>query len=297
MNNKPEHFIHQLDDVFDMYSEVCEWLNELGFEFSRNRYGKYKKHFDSFVEICKTKSNVESKDKILDFKRGFDNAYIEANEIIRVYNNLKGIESTQFIEQIKRTVSGQEFRANSDNDQARDFLFELSVACRFIKAGFNVSLTGICDVVVDLSDGGTLFIECKRIKSENKIEANIKKANKQIANRIKTVPSSKARGLVAVNITDLLPKTNIFLPDTVQASTAIHRTISNNFVKQQILNFSAGINSKCLGVMCESAMMHYLSGQTAASGLSYSRHTQYLPYADSPLFESIVKKISRQDIK
>lgn len=297
MNNKPEHFIHQLDDVFDMYSEVCEWFNELGFEFSRNRYGKYKKHFDSFIEMGTTKSKIENKDEILDFKRGFDNAYIEANEIIRVYNNLKAIESTQFIEQIKKTLSGQEFRANSDNDQARDFLFELSVACRFIKAGFNVSLTGVCDVVVDLSDGGTLFIECKRIKSENKIEANVKKANKQITKRIKTVPSSKARGLLAVNITDLLPKTNMFFPDTVQASTAIHRGASNNFVKQRILNFAAGMNNKCLGVMCESAMMHYLSGHAVASGLMYSRHTEYLPYADSPLFESIVKKISRQDIK
>jgi len=297
VDNRPDNFVHQFEDVIEMYSEVCDWFNELGFSYSKNRYGLYKRHFDKFIEMAKTSTVPDDKDELIRFKRQFDNAYIEVNEIIRIYNNLKSINSSEFIEQIKIIVSGQEFRANSDNDQARDFLFELSVACRFIKAGFSVSLTGICDVVVDLGDDGTLFVECKRIKSENKIDKNVKKANKQIVKRVQLHKSSKVKGLVAINVTDLLPKTNMFFPDSMPATTAIHRGASNNFIRQKLEKLKAGMTNKCLGVLCESAMMHYFSKESKIPGFSYSRHTEYIAYSDSALFESLVPKISRQDIK
>jgi hypothetical protein len=297
VDNRPDNFVHQFEDVIDMYGEVCDWFNELGFSYSKHRYGLYKRHFDKFIDMAKKSSTLDDKDELIKFKRQFDNAYIEVNEIIRIYNNLKSINSSEFIEQIKIIVSGQEFRANSDNDQARDFLFELSVACRFIKAGFPVSLTGICDVVVDLGIDGTLFVECKRIKSENKIDKNVKKANKQIIERVQLHKSSKVKGLVAINVTDLLPKTNMLFPDSMPATTAIHRGVSNNFVRQKLEKLKAGMSNKCLGVLCESAMMHYFSKESNIPGFSYSRHTEYIAYSDSVMFESLVPKISRQDIK
>ncbi|MEP1446260.1 MAG: hypothetical protein ABJK37_09150 [Paraglaciecola sp.] len=297
MDNRPEYFVHQFEDVINMYDEVCDWFNELGFSYSKKRYGLYKKHIDNFIDMTKSSSLQNDNDELLTFKRAFDNAYIEVNEIIRVYNNLKLIKSSEFLEQIKKVISGHEFRANTDNDQARDFLFELSVACRFINAGFPVSLTGICDVVVDLGVDGTLFVECKRIKSENKIDKNVKKANKQIVQRVRLHKSSKVKGLVAINVTDLLPKTNMFHPDSMSATTAIHRGVSNNFVRQKLEKLKAGMTNKCLGVLCESATMHYFSKESNIPGFSYSRHTEYIPYLDNALFESLVPKLSQQDIK
>jgi hypothetical protein len=279
-----------------MYAEVCEWFNGLGVSYSKNRYGLYKQHFNEFTRLAEDPSRLEGED-LLSFKRKFDNAYLEVNEIIRIYNNLKDIDSGEFIAQIKKIASGQEFRANSDNDQARDFLFELSVASRFIKAGFGVSLSGICDVVVDLVQEGVLFVECKRIKSENKIGSNIKKANKQISSRIKSQVSSKVKGLVAINITDLLPKTNMLRPNSLQSGTAIHRGVSNNFIRQHLDVLSSGMHGKSLGVMCESSMMNYLSMESEKPGLFYSRHTEFIPYFQSELFENLAPKLSRQDIK
>ena len=297
MSNPTNQYVHQFDDLLFMYSDVCDWFSKLGFVYTRNRYGLYKKHFEQFLEIVKNQSVDELKGELLTFKKSFDNAYLEVNEIIRIYNNLKGIDSKEFLEQIKKVASGHEFRANGESDQARDFLFELSVASRFIKAGYSVSLSGICDVVVDMGAEGTLFVECKRIKSENKLDTNIKKANKQITKRIKSFASSKVKGLVAVNITDLLPQTNRFYPDSMNASTAIHRGVSNNYVKNRMIKFTSGQNNKCYGVLCESAMMHYLSAESEIPGFTYSRHTEYLGYLDSPVFESLSKKLSNQDIK
>ncbi len=252
-------FEHNFDNLMIMYDEVCDWFSGLGFEYSKNRYGIYKKCFKRFTELAEGKKKEED---LLRFKRSFDNAYIEVNEIIRIHNCLKNVDSSEFLSQVKKISSGQEFRGNTDNDQARDFLFELSVASRFIQADYSVSLKGICDVVVDLVDDGILFVECKRVKSEAQIKKNLKKANKQILKRMSSEPSSKVNGLVAVNITDLLPKTNMLYPDSQAAATAIHRGVSNNYVEPRLNKFVAGSNRKCFGVMVESAIMNYLSDQS-----------------------------------
>ncbi|ALQ07941.1 hypothetical protein D172_007635 [Pseudoalteromonas sp. Bsw20308] len=98
-------------------------------------------------------------------------------------------------------------------------------------------------------------------------------------------------------MTDLLPKTNMLFPDSMSATIAIHRGASNNFIRQKLEKLKAGMSNKCLGVLCESAMMHYFSRESNIPGFSYSRHTEHIAYSDSVLFESLVPKISRQDIK
>ncbi|WP_420588469.1 hypothetical protein [Bacterioplanoides sp.] len=287
------YYEHDFDNLILMYDEVCNWFSGLGFEYSKNRYGIYKRFFQKFIDLAEGKI-VE--DDLLGFKRSFDNAYIEVNEIIRIKNCLSNIEVSEFLDQVKKITSGQEFRGNTDNDQARDFLFELSIASRFIQAGYSVTLNGICDVVVDLVDDGMLFVECKRVKSEAQIEKNVKKANKQVLKRISSEKSSKVHGLVAVNITDLLPKTNMLYPDSQSAATAIHRGVSNNYVKARLDRFSAGSKNKCFGIMVESQIMNYLSDKALKNGFIYSRHTEYLPYTENSIFKRLAPKLSNQDI-
>jgi len=297
VNSHSDFFTHQFDDVLILYAEVCDWFSHLGFNYSKNRYGIYKKYFERFQYMKDKKSFDSINEGAIEFKRSFDNAYIEMNEIIRIYNCLKYIDSNEFLEQMKKVSSGQEFRASSNNDPARDFLFELSVACRFIKAGYKVSLNGICDVVVDLNNDGILFVECKRIKSASKIDKNVKKANKQIVTRIKGYKSSKVKGLVAINVTDLLPKNNMFITGSVQESTDIHRNHSNSFIRKNLEQLSLGMQNKSLGLMCESASMYYFLKESDQGGYTYSRHTEFLSYFDSPLFEKLVPELSSQDIK
>lgn len=285
------YYTHDFNNLIIMYDKVCCWLTDLGFEYSRNRYGIYKKVFDRFFALTK---NINNENDLMQFKKSFDNAYIEVNEIVRVHNCLKNLESSNFIDQIKKVTSGQEFRGNTNNDQARDFLFELSVASRFIRAGYSVSLTGTCDVIVDLGNDRTLFVECKRIMSAKQIDKNIKKASIQIAKRIKAQSSTNVHGLVAVNITDLLPKNRMLHP--VFNAFAIHRGISNNYVKNKLPQLSAGSKWKCFGVMVESAMMHYLHDRSTQQGFVYSRHTEFLPYSDNAKFKSLAPKLSDQDI-
>ncbi|EPI2816195.1 hypothetical protein ACS0KV_003412 [Vibrio alginolyticus] len=297
MENNTKNYVHKFEELLALYEDVCNWFDELGFSYTRHRYGVYKKHLENFLRMAEEKAFPKDKKDLLTFKAGFDSAYIEVHEIIRVYNGLKNIESSEFLEQIKKVASGREIRQKEGDDQARDFLFELSIAARFIKAGYSVSLTGVCDVVVDLGANGTLFVECKRIKSQNKIAANVKKANKQLIKRIKAAKTSKVRGLVAINVTDLLPYTLDLQPDSPQSVTYIHRGVSNKFTSDNATSLAEGMNRKCLGVMCESAKMQYFSKDADIVGFSCSRHTDYVPYYSDPLFKQLSQLLSNQDIK
>jgi len=295
MKSDDKHYSHQLDNLISLYAEACEWLGDLGVVYSKNRYGIYKQHFEKFTEIAN--SNVELKDEDqLSLKKKFDNAYLEVNQLIRIYERLKEINSEEFLGQIRKVASGQEFRANSENDQARDFLFELSIASRFMKAGFSTSLSGICDVVVELVGDGKLFVECKRIKSQAKIGANIKKASKQISNRLKADVSSKVYGLIAIDVSDLLPSLSAFRPNSREAGTAMHRLASNNFIRKNIEQIASESRGKSLGVMCVSEVMSHLLMEENTPALFYSRHTEFVPYCDSRILKELAPKISNQDI-
>ncbi len=77
------------------------------------------------------------------------------------------------------------------------------MAARFLKAGYEVDLRTITDIEVQIGDR-KLYVECKRIKSVKQLGKRISKANNQIRTRINKEISNKNRGMIALNLTDLL---------------------------------------------------------------------------------------------
>ncbi|HEH9408843.1 hypothetical protein [Aeromonas salmonicida] len=287
------YYSHQMENIQSMYSDACIWFDSLGFSYAKTRYGIYKKIFSEFLRRCDER---DFSGDIEEFKKKFDNAYLEVHEAIRIYHGLKSHETTEFLAQLKKVLSGQEFRAQSEDDKARDFLFELSVATRFINAGYKVDLKGDCDVVVELDDQQTLFVECKRVTSQKKLEKNIKKANTQLKNRLRKTGKPNAIGLVAIDITDLLPKIEKLPVNSNSEATNIHRAVSHNYLMKNIHSIISSKIDSCLGVMCTSSMMNYFSIESQLHGFQYSRHTDHIPYNYSQKYEALSQKLSNQDI-
>lgn len=289
-----EFYEHSFESLLDKYKDVCTWFTELGFNYAATRYGIYLKNIQKLNEWSKGNDifcNI-NKDELVNFMGTLLNSHIEANEIIRVYGDIQALNSQEYIEQIKKVISGQELRATAEKDQARDFLFELSTASRFLRAGYSVSLSGVCDIVVTLPDGTLLFVECKRVKSIKKLAKNIKTAAQQLDKRIKDSRSYKNIGLIAVNITDLLPKTYIHPSDSMQKAINYHRGIAGRFALENVESFAFGHKKNIIGVLCESSISKLLiSGEVA-----YSRHTGNIPYEKSVFFEQLAPKLSNQDI-
>lgn len=284
---------HEFSGLLSKFEEVCAWFDSLGFRFAITRYGIYHKNLQKLKELSNGEKVFRdtSGENLVVLIKEMMNSHVEANEIIRVYNDLKGLDIQEYLEQIKKVITGQEFRATSESDPARDFLFELSMAAKFLRAGYKISLKSICDIEVKLPDGRILFVECKRVKSLKKLSKNIKVANQQIVRRIKDSSSLKNIGMVAVNVTDLIPKVSLINSGEARMATSEHRELSRNFIWSNLDDFMAGKNKKCIGVLCESSISKVFSG-----GLIYSRHINNISYESDDLFERLMPQLSNQDI-
>ncbi|MFV8770661.1 hypothetical protein ACNSPB_25910 [Yersinia enterocolitica] len=289
-----EFYEHSFDSLLDKYKDVCTWFTDLGFNYAATRYGVYLKNVQKLNEWSKGNNiffNIND-EELVNFMRTLLNSHVEANEIIRVHNDIHTFNSQEYIEQIKKVISGQELRATVEKDQARDFLFELSTASRFLRAGYSVSLLGVCDIIVNLPDGSLLFVECKRVKSIKKLAKNMKTAAQQLDKRIKDSGSYKNIGMIAVNITDLLPKTSIHSSGDMQMVISYHRDMARRFALENVESFASGHKKKIIGVLCESS----ISKLIISHGVAYSRHTGNIPYGESVFFEKLAPKLSNQDI-
>ena len=69
------YYKHQLSDVFSRYEAACDWYNALGFTYAKTRYGLYKRHFETFASSAVSGKEIP---ELLEFKKSFDNAYLEA---------------------------------------------------------------------------------------------------------------------------------------------------------------------------------------------------------------------------
>lgn len=174
---------------------AIDWMKSvLGINILPTRIAFYEKYLVS-------KSKIES----LEDYRKYILISKEVDDFLRVSNVFREYSNKELFEKIRKISSGKKYREDilkSSEDPSRDFLHELSVASKFMKAGFDVDVSGDCDVVVKAYEK-TVYIECKRIKSESKVTKRVKNANKQIERRIGASKKNKI-GYIAIDVTDLI---------------------------------------------------------------------------------------------
>ena len=243
-----EKFIENSKEVERSYIEACEWIQSLGIDYKKTRFGIYEKDMEAFVA---GKDQVEGDEDSKERIREFLNANMEAVELIRIKTAFEESDTGQLLENIKKMTGGQKFRNSSKADQSRDFAFELGVATRFIRAGYEVDLKSISDLVVTI-DGRNLYVECKRLKSYSQFEKRAKEANKQIRRRIEQDRSSKSRGLIALNVTDVVnANAGVIVTDHVDKYRENSAAIMKDFVLEEKPKLSSKHHRKCLGVLTE----------------------------------------------
>ncbi|MCL6272290.1 hypothetical protein M3P05_20450 [Sansalvadorimonas sp. 2012CJ34-2] len=239
-----ERYIAHSKDVEKSYIEACEWISSLGIDYKKTRFGEYERDVENFIKN-KGKTPAEESIKI------FNNAQMEASELIRLKETFDNFSTDEIIDSIKKTTSGQRFRNASSKDQSRDFAFELGVASRFIRAGYSVDLRGVSDLVATI-DGRKLYVECKRLKSYSQLEKRVKAANTQITNRLKQDKSSKSRGMIALNITDIInADAKMIISETIEQYQKASAETLKDFVLKHRKTLSEKKQKKHLGVLTE----------------------------------------------
>jgi hypothetical protein len=268
----PEKFIANSKELDKKFIEACEWLTTFGIDYKKTRFGLYEKDFKDFVEGKGEKTAKESLET-------FMNANLEATELVRLKTTFESFDNTQLSESIKKLVAGQRFRNSSDKDQSRDFAFELSIGSRFSKAGYAVNLRTISDLVVIIGNR-KLYVECKRLKSYNQLEKRVKSANEQIKKRLRSEVSSKARGMVALNITDIInPTASPVIANDIKDYQKQSSDNIKNFVLAHQEALSKNKHNKSLGVFTEFATLGFInSNEKKDCAFAYIREGNMFQY-------------------
>ena len=279
------------------YEEALIWLKGLGLPAFESRLGKYKKIIDNFEGNLKALDDEISAEKTF---HEYLNAQMEAAELIRIYRSLSNRDFAEFSEQLKKVTAGQPFRNASKQDPSRDFAFELTVASRFINAGFDVQLNQLADIVAVKNGYPKLFLECKRIKSDKRVQENVKKANEQLKKRIASERSKLCRGIVAINVTEIInPDNDMNVVSNVHELQSVSSTLLEAFVRNNERNLETKKFNKCLGVLVESTMQGY-SIENGGHNTINCRGAKLYQYqnqsSDASLVRDIGLLISNQNI-
>jgi hypothetical protein len=179
--------------------QICKWLKSIGVNFSATRVGKYKKLFDQLAR-AQQDGNLDAYAKKY-VPMEFLNAIVEKAQLARIYDGLWGLDDQKLVERLKKASRGHAlFVMDNDDRSGRDFSLELDVAAKFVRNGYEIDFGHDADVKAS-KDGRSVFVECKRLKSENMIRENIKKGLKQLKNRYKTADDpDAARGMLVLSI-------------------------------------------------------------------------------------------------
>lgn len=278
------------------YTKACEWLDSLGINFKRNRFGRYQKEILEFGK--RIKSDMSKEEKISVFY-SFLNSYAEATELIRVKSALERIESSKYLSQLKKATSGQAFRNIANNDSSRDFFFELTLATRLINAGYSVTLNELADAVADIS-GIKVFFECKRITSQKMVKNRVKHASTQLKKRFLNEISDNVKGIICLNVTELLnPNLVMAVGQDIHELKNIHSEMLTCFVESYNRELNVKDSKNILGVLCEFNMYGYIKNQNPLAVIN-CRGIKFLQYdvtqEENKFVRDFAIKISNQKL-
>lgn len=230
------------------FVEACDWLRSLNLFPHSNRYASYLVLFEDFrlgrARLLESKSGLQQ----------YINATAEATELIRIRRSLKQADSEGFIRQLQKITSGKAFKNTIEADPGRDFAFELSIASRFLLAGHPVESGSLADVVAVVGRH-KIYVECKRIQSPAKFLVRIGEAAKQASLRIASKPSSLARSLVAVRVTEVLnPEVRYAVLPTADQFRANSSTALHSYIAAHETQIKERIQKKQLGLFLENSL-------------------------------------------
>jgi len=234
---------HSIDVLKKEFDELLEYLASLLKKENSNtnilntKLGSIRKDLDDF-------ENLSSYDqtKLVEI-------VIKYNQVNHIFNNDIDFNAKDLLKIIK---GKHEYNLDS-NAQYNDFIFEISMATRFLlstQSNAHINLDGDCDVIVD-----NMAIECKYIHSRKNLMKNISKAKEQIEKRVRDEQAKF--GLIALDLTHICPidKINAFVKSTFNLFAPNHEKI---ILKQRMDKgvVESVIDDKNFSKIIQSYVMH-----------------------------------------
>lgn len=196
-------------------------------------------HYHKVVKYWKENYQTATASEGENLSPGFVSSIFEIYDFIAIYNAFQNVPITQLngiVAKLQKGVNGPISSAEETDKSrtARNFLFEALFAAKVHSPGNKVEaiLGAESDTGIKIN-GKKLWVECKRVTSEKKIEANVKKACKQLETIIKKQTGSGHRGIVALEVTKIMsPDDSIFVSNNDSELVASVDRMMDKFVQE-----------------------------------------------------------------
>jgi uncharacterized membrane protein len=191
-------------------------------------------------------------------------SYVEGIEITDALICLRAYHIDIPDELLKRAVEGvpDASRESPKNNQARNAMFELSIGAMLARQKLQPTFSMGNPDVEFLFEGRRIFVECKRVLSENRTIPAISEAIRQLR---KSNRSKDEVGLVAVNISRMFNRGDGWW--AVPANSNVHEILS-----KMIRRFIDGKGNEILQKKNSAAMgvLFYAAAPFRVEGLGYT---------------------------
>ncbi|MBI1891718.1 MAG: hypothetical protein HYS18_13790 [Burkholderiales bacterium] len=225
---------HSYDGILESYEATLRWLDTLGVKIEPGRTKHYREVLEYWTENYRSATKWDAQKIFPDFV----SAIFEVMAFIEIYESFKDVpikDLAGITTKLNKGVSGPLNSAdeNANTSNARNFIFEALVAAKCHRPLKNVFaiLDAESDTGFTLQDK-KIWVECKRVTSPKKLEANIRKACNQLEIVLARNFGSDDRGMVAIDVSKLInPKDELYVQITDHELIRSIGIMMDNFIR------------------------------------------------------------------
>ena len=180
-----------------MLREAVAWVASLGRDLTNTRFGRY------LAELKRYSQDLAA-GKPPDNSPLFYTASADGFVLSHAYQQLRGRYDRYVARRIDRACRGSDTIVDEDgaNSEGRNFCFELSLASWLVSSGLELNCDDQADIGGQLA-GHYLIVECKRVRSDKKVEMRGKEAVQRLSERLARADHPNMVGAVAFDFTPI----------------------------------------------------------------------------------------------
>jgi len=202
------------EDIYEKYSFALKWMQGIGITIGPGRTS----HYDKIVKYWKDSYRTASEEEGREIFSDFVSSMFEIHDFIDIYESFKTVSPEHLaaiIDKLQKAVNGpiNASEESSKSTTARNFLFEALMAAKAHQPskGVEAMLDAKSDTGIKINNR-KIWVECKRVTTLSKVEANSGKASSQLETILKKQIGSGHRGIVALDVSKILnPEGQIFV--------------------------------------------------------------------------------------
>ena len=181
-----------------MLRAAIAWVAALGRDLSHTRFGHYLAELEDYAQRL---ADGRTPDNSPLFYAASADGYV----LSHAYQQLRGRYDQYVANRIGRACRGTDTVGDEDgaNSEGRNFCFELSLASWLVSCGLALNCNDPADIAGEIA-GHYLILECKRVRSDKKVEMRGKEAIAVLSERLANPDHENMVGAVAFDFTPIV---------------------------------------------------------------------------------------------